>query len=304
MVTARRGGTRPAELATAPLDSPARLGELVEQLENRLSRLAPADRRREARDIVAMLLDESRYWVAANTDLAATPELVRAADAAALRRAGGAPLAYAVGRAAFRHLVLSVDERVLIPRPETEGLVEIVLRSCQPGGIVVDVGSGSGAIALALASEGRFDRVIGIEISADAVEVARSNAERLASALRAPVEFRLGSFLAPLDGIRARAVVSNPPYISYAELQDLPADVRDWEPVVALSSGSDGLAATAAIVNQAAPVLEDGGLLALEVDARRAASVAALVSADGRYSNVVVGLDLAGRERYVTARRS
>jgi release factor glutamine methyltransferase len=182
-------------------------------------------------------------------------------------------------------------------------LVEIVLRSSRPGGIAVDVGSGSGAIALALASEGQFERVIGIEVSADAIEVARSNAVRLASGRLTPVEFRLGSFLAPLEGIRARAVVSNPPYISYAELQDLPADVRDWEPVVALASGSDGLAATAAIVSQAAPILEADGLLALEVDSRRAALAAALVSADGRYSDIVVELDLAGRDRYVTARR-
>jgi release factor glutamine methyltransferase len=291
-------------LATiSPSGSLTRLGFLGEELEARLPGLAAGDRRREARDIMAMLLDVPRSWVMANAGAAVDPEVVSAAYAAAARRARGAPLAYAVGLAAFRHLVLTVDERVLIPRPETEGLVDIVLRACVEGGVAIDIGSGSGAIALALASEGRFDRVIGTDVSTDATAVARLNAERLSAGWTTCVEFRTGSFLAPVEEVRARTVVSNPPYISYDELEDLPADVRDWEPVIALLSGRDGLGATAAIVSQAAPILEMGGLLALEVDSRRAAAVAALLSADGRYTNIVVRLDLAGRDRYVTAVR-
>src|SRR6185437_10594353 len=146
--------------------------------------------------------------------------------AAALR----APFAYAVRRASFRHLTLDVDERVLIPRPETEGLVEQVLQlSGGMGGTAVDIGTGSGAIALSLASEGIFDRVVATDVSLDALAVARLNASRLAGALRAPVEFRHGSLLAPITDLRAAVIVSNPPYIAYHEAAELPAGVRDWE---------------------------------------------------------------------------
>ncbi|HKR08929.1 MAG TPA: hypothetical protein VJS39_07065, partial [Gemmatimonadaceae bacterium] len=117
------------------------------------------------------------------------------------------------------------------------------------------------------------------------------------------VEFRHGSLLAPLEGVRLDAIVCNPPYISFAELIDLPADVRDWEPCIALLSAGDGLAATRELVRAAPRSLRRGGLLALEVDTRRAGSVAEMISVDGRYNGVEVLLDLTGRERFVLARR-
>ncbi|MGH7690795.1 MAG: N5-glutamine methyltransferase family protein, partial [Gemmatimonadaceae bacterium] len=212
---------------------------------------------------------------------------------------------YAVDRASFRRLTLAVDERVLIPRPETELLVEFVLTLMRDGcgGVAIDVGTGSGAIALALAQEGTFDRVIGTDVSADALAVARSNASTLAPVLATPVEFRQGSLLGPVAELRARAIVSNPPYIAFEETAALPASVRDWEPVTALLSGENGLAATRELVRGAAARLEAGGVLALEVDARRASLVAELVSADAAFRDVSVRLDLAGRERFVLARR-
>jgi release factor glutamine methyltransferase len=184
--------------------------------------------------------------------------------------------------------------------------VDAVLAECaaRPGGIAVDIGTGSGAIALALAAEGRFDRVIATDISAGALRVAAANARRLAGALRAPVGFRAGSVAVPLRGVRARVVASNPPYIAHEEAASLERSVRDWEPPVALYSGSGGMAATAAIVAGAPEVLEPGGLLALEVDARRASLAAELALADGRYRDVSVRLDLAGRERILLARRT
>jgi release factor glutamine methyltransferase len=198
-----------------------------------------------------------------------------------------------------------VDERVLIPRPETEQLVDVVLDALrdEPGGTVVDVGTGSGAIALALASEGRAERVIGTDVSLDALAVARANVVRCARVLRAPVELRAGSLLGPVHERPLRAVVSNPPYISLDERDALPASVRDWEPAVALFSGADGMAITARLVRQAGAALGAGGLLALEVDARRASLAAELVATDGAYEQVQVMLDLTGRERFVVARR-
>ncbi|HEU4988526.1 MAG TPA: hypothetical protein VFT41_01935, partial [Gemmatimonadaceae bacterium] len=154
-----------------------------------------------------------------------------------------------------------------------------------------------------LAQEGTFDRVIGVDVSDDALAVARYNAEALAGAVATPVEFRQGSLLGPLAGTQARAIVSNPPYIAYDEAAELPASVRDWEPATALLSGEGGLAATRALVRGAAAHLEPGGLLALEVDARRASLVAEMVAADAAFADVSVRLDLAGRERFVLARR-
>ena len=262
-----------------------------------------AESRREAMDIIAALLDVPRFWPAANLDARVDRATRAAALVAADKRARGAPFAYAVGRASFRHLTLDVDERVLIPRQETEQLVEIVLGLSLEGATAVDVGTGSGAIAFALATEGQFSRIVATDISLDALDVARRNADLLAGALRAPVELRHGADLAPLSGLRASLIVSNPPYISYAEAADLPPSVRDWEPALGLFGGADGMTATRAIIRQAADHLEPAGYLALEVDARRASLVAECCAADGRYRDIHVRLDLTGRERFVLARR-
>lgn len=285
------------------------VGGLVDEIAARLAGLE--DARREARDLLAALLDVPRHWPLLRAKKWVEADVWQRACAAADKRAAGAPLAYAVGRASFRGLTLDVDERVLIPRPETELLVDLVLERCAPGGIAVDVGTGSGAIAIALATEGKFERVIGTDISSDAITVAELNAKKHSLA---NIEFVRGSLLATLDlgpltsevpGPRSdvRAIVSNPPYIRFAEISKLPASVRDWEPAIALLSGHDGLATTAHLVRQAAARLAPGGLLALEVDARRASLVAELVSTDARYEDVSVQLDLAGRERFVLATR-
>jgi len=259
---------------------------------------------REARDIVAAVLDVPRFWAAANSVADASPEVAIAVIRAAMQRATGAPLAYAVGRASFRHLTLEVDERVLIPRVETEVLVELVLERCDADtNRVADIGTGSGAIALSLAFEREFEKVFATDISLDALAVAGANATSLGKLLKSAVELRHGSLLAPLHGEKLDVIVSNPPYVSFAELADLPPDVRDWEPSLALLSAQDGLAATRELIRQAPHQLVSGGLLAVEVDARRAGSVAEMVSVDGRYTEVEVLLDLTGRERFVFARR-
>jgi release factor glutamine methyltransferase len=280
------------------------VGFALDEVEGALQRGGIAECRQEARDIIAALLDVPRFWPAANRDAAIDRATVAAARRAAEKRAAGAPFAYSVGRAAFRHLTLDVDGRVLIPRQETEQLVEIVLGLARGGGTAVDIGTGSGAIAFALATEGRFDRVVATDLSLDALAVARRNRVLLADVLRAPVELRQGAGCAPLAGIEASVIVSNPPYIACSEASDLPASVRDWEPAIALFGGGDGMTATAAIVRDAAGHLAGGGILALEVDVRRASLVAERCAADGRYRDIHVHLDLTGRERYVIARRT
>jgi release factor glutamine methyltransferase len=121
--------------------------------------------------------------------------------------------------------------------------------------------------------------------------------------LRAPVELRAGSLLGPVHERPLRAVISNPPYISWQERDALPSAVRDWEPAVALFSDGEGMTTTARLVRQAGGALGARGLLALEVDTRRASTVAELVATDGAYEMVQVLLDLTGRERFVVARR-
>ena len=281
------------------------VNRVLEELVRALSDRGMAEPMTEAREIISALLDVPRFWPIVNGGVELEASLQERARAAADRRAHGAPLAYAVGRASFRHLTLDVDERVLIPRPETEHLVDLVLdeSGLAPGGIAIDIGTGSGAIAIALAAEGTYSRVYGTDVSRDAVDVARHNASLCASLLRSSVAFVHGSLLGPLADLRARVIVSNPPYIALGEASALPASVRDWEPSVALYGGLDGMATTARLVREAAGVLEPGGLLAVEVDARRASLAADLVGRDPRFHRIRVELDLAGRERFVLARR-
>ena len=281
------------------------IGDLLEGCTAMLESVGVNEPQREAREILAAVLDVPRFWAAANSVADASPDVALSVIRAAMTRAAGAPLAYAVGRASFRHLTLEVDQRVLIPRVETEVLVERVLERCTPRTYrIADVGTGSGAIALSLSFERDFDLVIATDISLDAIAVASANAASLAGVLKSPVEFRHGSLLAPLAGEKLGAIVCNPPYISFAEIAELPADVRDWEPSLALLCPEDGLAVTRDLIRLAPSVLERGGFLALEVDTRRAGTVAEMIAVDGRYSGVEVLLDLTGRERFVFATRA
>ena len=281
------------------------IGDLLAGCAAMLESVGVSEPQREARDILAAVLDVPRFWAAANSIADASPDVALSVIRAAMTRAAGAPLAYAVGRASFRHLTLEVDERVLIPRVETEVLVERVLGRCTPRTRrIADVGTGSGAIALSLSFEREFDLVIATDISLDAIAVASTNFSLLSNVLQSPVEFRHGSLLAPLAGERLGAIVRNPPYVSFAEIGELPADVRDWEPSLALLCPEDGLSVTRDLIRVAPSVLEQGGFLAVEVDTRRAGTVAEMIAVDGRYSGVEVLLDLTGRERFVFATRA
>ncbi len=280
------------------------VGELLDELAVLLAGPEVPPARAEARDLIAGVLDQPRFWPSAHREDEVGEHEEGLIRAAAEKRAQGMPIQYAIGRAAFRHLDLHVDPRVLIPRPETELLVDLVLAAQRGGkGRVVDVGTGSGAIALALAAEGAFDEVHAIDLSPDALRVARGNLDAIPEEKRARVVFHEGSLLKPVRGTPFDTVVSNPPYISMAERAGLPALVRDWEPSMALFSGDGGMWAIRALVPQAADALVPGGLLAMEVDARRADLAAAAVRDDGRFTDIETRLDLSGRPRFVVARR-
>lgn len=257
----------------------------------------------EARDLLAALHDAPRSWSTQHAHDPVTDLLIDVADAAAAKRCRGAPMAYATGRAAFRHLFLQVDERVLIPRPETEELVTLALPHVGAGCTVVDVGTGSGAIALALAQESGAARVIGTDLSPGAIAVAEMNARAVLRREYARTEFLLGHLLEPLGGERVDVVVSNPPYIALGERGALPESVLSWEPELALFGGADGMTVLRALVAQAERHLDAGGMLLLETDARRAVETLALTDAaqwrDGRVID-----DQFGRARFVVVRRT
>jgi release factor glutamine methyltransferase len=208
--------------------------------------------------------------------------------AALARRQAREPVAYIVGRKAFRRISLSVDRRVLIPRPETELLVEIAL-SLDRGARVADVGTGSGAVALALKEERPDLSVVGVDLSPDALAVARSNA----AALGLDVEFVQADLLEGVPG-PFDAVLSNLPYV--AEGSALPPEIELYEPGLALFGGPDGMDP----VRRLLPMVEDVRLLALEVGLAEA--VASLVAGAG-FSSVEILDDLAGHERVVVGRR-
>ena len=219
------------------------------------------------------------------------------------RRAGREPLQYIIGRTGFRELELKTDPRVLIPRPETEVLVQEVLDWASAGAESVwDMGTGAGAVALSLAVEGTWTRVVATDVSPEALSVAADNAERYD--LGGHVEFREGSLFEPLEeGERFDVIVSNPPYIAEGEKGELQPEVRDWEPPEALFAGEDGLDVIRQLVAGAPKHLLSGGLLALECGLGQAEGIAADVQATGAFGAVRIRADLTGRPRFVTAER-
>ena len=218
-------------------------------------------------------------------------------DAVTRRAARREPVAYITGVRGFRHLELSVDPRVLVPRPETELLVEVGLELA-PGSRVVDVGTGSGAIALALADE-RDDLVVaGTDVSPAALEVARANGRRLGLEVSWHEGDLLEGVSSPLG--RVHAVLANPPYVGEAERGGLEPELAH-EPEIALYAGPDGLAVARRLIVQASRRAELV-LLALEVGAGQAGAVAGLMEAEG-WGEVARRRDLAGHERVVVGRR-
>jgi release factor glutamine methyltransferase len=244
----------------------------------------------------------------AHLDDPATVRGVARLDDMIARRVAGEPLQYVLGHWPFRTLDLAVDRRVLIPRPETEQVVEVALGEIDRLGgrerevVVVDLGTGSGAIALAVAVERPKARVWATDVDADALSVARAN---LAGIGRAATRVTLsqGSWFVPLpDDVRGvvDVLVSNPPYVGASDEVD--AAVADWEPAGALWAEDEGLEAIAHLVEVAPSWLVPGGSLVVEIGERQGEAVRRLAEAEG-YVDVDVLPDLSDRDRVLRARR-
>jgi release factor glutamine methyltransferase len=263
-----------------------------------LSAAGVSEPRREALRLWSELHGTSPAEIFLDGEAEAEPVAAAALRVAVRRRAAGEPLAHAAGRIGFRNLLLRSDRRALIPRPETEGLVDLLLARVRTGR-AADIGTGSGCLALSLATEGAFTQVSAVDISADALAQAEDNR----AALGARVSLVRGDLCGPIRPASLDAVVSNPPYLTEGEYAALDPSVKRWEPAAALVSGPDGLHATSRLLHDARSVLRDGGWLALEVDCTRAAEVAAQAGALG-WMDIAIHADLFGRERYLLARRS
>lgn len=218
-----------------------------------------------------------------------------------LRRAAREPLQYVLGTAVFRDIELRSDPRALVPRPETEVLVEEVLvwARLQDRSLTgLDVGTGTGAIALSLLKEGPFQRMVGTDSSLEALALARENAEALG--LQESLELRAGSLFEPLtEGELFDVVVANPPYIPEPDRNSLQPEVRDWEPSGALFAGPQGLDVLIPLVRGASAHLRGGGLFATEVGDGQGPGVARELEDTGVFRQVTVKPDLAGRGRVV-----
>ncbi|MBX6363568.1 MAG: peptide chain release factor N(5)-glutamine methyltransferase [Gemmatimonadetes bacterium] len=263
--------------------------------------------RLEAELLLAWVLGIGRLQLYLQHDRPVSEAELERFRAAVRRRLRREPVQYIVGTAHFRQLELRVDRRVLIPRPETEELVGAVLdwarRAAGAGErrlVALDIGTGSGAIALSLAREGPFRRVVATDVSPAALELARENAAALG--LDEAVELRTGSLWdAVSPGERFDVIVSNPPYVAEADRATLAPEVVEWEPAGALFGGPDGYEAIEPLVRGAPSHLAPGGLLALEVGAEQATRVVERIHETGAYEGARVMRDLAGRERIVLA---
>ncbi len=264
------------------LDSPRLDAELL------LARVLEVDRLR-------LILDAHRALE--SRDLSRYRELIQ-------RRRRAEPVAYILGEREFHGLPMRVDRRVLVPRPDTETLVEVALertRARHLHGEAVDLCTGSGCVAIAVARRRPTWKMTGADVSPEAIAVARENAERLGAVWG--VNFVVSDLDVALDeSARFDLVTANPPYIPSADIAGLPADVKDHEPRLALDGGPDGLTIVRRVVEAARRRLRKGGTLALEVGHDQAERVAALVASAG-FSDLARRRDYGGNERVVSGRR-
>jgi release factor glutamine methyltransferase len=304
----RRGSSRPEASLAAPAPEAEgerwTVGRLLTWTTDFLKRRGAESPRLDAEVLLAKVLGWERMHLytryeeeVGESGRSAFREMVR-------RRAEGMPVAYLVGRKEFFSLPLAVSPAVLIPRPDTETVVVefLELMKGHPGPLAVDVGTGSGCIALACAERHKSARFFATDISPEALAVAGANARSLSLADR--VTFRQGDLLEPVEGEGPfDAILSNPPYIPADVIPTLEPGVRDYEPHRALDGGPDGLRVVARLIAAAAPRLKPGGHLILEIGTAQEAPVRALIEAEPSLELAATVRDAANHPRVVRATR-
>lgn len=283
-------------------DEGSSVAEILERATRLLVEAAVPEARADALALLAAALGTDRGGVIARKPDVMPADAAARAQALVARRAARIPLQQITGRVLFHGLTIDVDEHVLIPRPETEDLVDAVLEAGLPDGArVADLGTGSGCVAIALAAARPAWSLLAVDVSAAALAVARRNAARH----RMDGRLRLveADFAAPLAAWRGTfdAVVSNPPYVPEDEWRGLQPEVRDHEPKIALVPGPTGNEAYESVVRAARDLLVPGGLMALELGWTSEPAVRALAEAAG-FGSIRVRPDLQGIPRVLVAR--
>lgn len=284
------------------MSKPHTIIEFIQRSTEFLARKGIETARLDAEVLLGHVLGKDRVYLYVHFDQPLEPAEIDAYRTLIVRRGRREPVAYIVGSKEFFSRPFTVDSSVLIPRPETELLVETVVEWAKERGPlqIADIGTGSGAIAISLATALEHSTIWAVDVSREALRVASANAEQLGVSDR--IQFLHGTWLAPLEGKVLDAVVSNPPYIPSADIDQLQPEVRAYEPRLALDGGEDGLNAYRALIPQAATMVRGGGLLAVEVGYGQAQSVAALGRASGWHLERIIP-DHAGIDRVVCLRR-
>jgi release factor glutamine methyltransferase len=260
--------------------------------------------RLDAEILLALCLDCDRMEFLKNPGMAISPAQLADFQALVARRRRWEPVAYITGRKEFWAFSLEVSRDVLIPRPDTEIIVEEALDICRktdsPELRIADIGTGSGAIALALAKELAASLIVATDISAAALAQAKRNAGALN--LESRIDFRQGDLFEPVDGL-FDMIISNPPYISVKDYENLPDGVKAYEPSMALLAGETGLEFYEKLIHQAVDYLQKNGWILLEIGATQDKDVCAMMHQTGFYESIAVRADYAGLPRVIKARR-
>ena len=293
--------------------TPPSRGEALRNAVTKLERAGCPEPRADAEVLLAHVLREDRARAVLDRRAPLEPRAAAAFARCVARRARREPVALITGEREFWSLSFRVTRAVLIPRPDTETLVEEALDLLAPpampgrrGARVIDVGTGSGCVAVALARERPDAHIVAIDRSSRALRVAAANVARHGLGRR--VRLLRGDLLAPAGVERARIpradlIVSNPPYVTAKEWKSLPPEIRVFEPKGALVGGADGLAFHRRLAREAPDHLVAGGWIAVEVGAGQAAAVADIFLSGGRFDEIRVRKDLSGIPRVVSARR-
>ncbi|WP_432662584.1 peptide chain release factor N(5)-glutamine methyltransferase [Wukongibacter baidiensis] len=260
----------------------------------------------DAQVMLCHILDVDRLHLIVNRDKVLTTEEAYEYNELIEKRLDGVPVQYIIGNQEFMGLKFYVEEGVLIPRPDTEILIEKVIEDIDQGNNynIVDIGTGSGAITVSLAKFIEKTHVFSVDISEKAIKIAMKNAET--NGVTSKISFLNGSLFSPLDSIGIKGeidiLVSNPPYIPSKEIEGLQVEVSKYEPRIALDGGEDGLDFYREIVDKAPEYVRRGGLIALEVGHDQARTVARLMEEKDSYVDIEITKDLAGIERVVSGK--
>lgn len=281
------------------------LSDLIREATKQFERAGIPSARLDAELLLAYCLNCDRVEFLKNPQQSLNKKQIEAFHGLVERRRRLEPVAYLTGRKAFWSFTLEVNPDVLIPRPDTEVIVEEALEVCRmedwKAPRILDIGTGSGAIALALASELADAPVTAADISEAALVVARKNAEALGLGRR--IRFLAGDLLQPVEGETFDIIVSNPPYIGAEEYEKLPAGVKDFEPRQALWAGKTGVEFYEKLIYQAYAHLAQKGWLLLEIGAKQGKQVKAVMEQTGLYDGLHLRADYAGWPRVLRGRR-